>query len=325
MRSFLPFILRRLARAILVVLAVAVINFVIIQSAPGDAASVLAGEAGAGDTQYVEDLREQLGLDRPFHVQLGRYMSSLLTGDLGYSMRHNMPVVDLIMDRLPATILLVVVSILFATVVGSLMGLLAGFNRGKWPDMVVSVLALIGYATPLFWLGLMLVMIFSLNLRLLPSSGMATVGAGGNAWDHALDVGRHLIMPATTLGLFYLATYARIVRASTLDILGMDYVKVAISKGASRLRIAIFHVMRNAMLPVLTIFGVQFATALGGAVVIEVVFGWPGIGRLAQEALLQRDVNLLLGVLFFSAILVSLVNLIVDILYTVVDPRITLQ
>lgn len=325
MRDLLPFISRRLARAILVVLAVAVINFIIIQSAPGDAAAVLAGEAGAGDLQYVEDLRNKLGLDRPFHIQLVSYLRALLTGDLGYSMRHNMPVIELIMDRLPATILLVVTSIVFATVAGSLMGLLAGFNRGRWPDMAVSVMALIGYATPLFWLGLMLVIVFSLNLRLLPSSGMATVGASGGPLAHLVDVGRHLIMPAFTLGLFYLATYARIVRASTLDILGMDYVRVAISKGASRLRIALAHVLRNAMLPVLTIFGVQFAAALGGAVVVEVVFGWPGIGRLAQEALLQRDVNLLMGILFFSAVLVSIVNLVVDILYTVVDPRIRLQ
>lgn len=325
MREMMSFLARRLFRAVLVVLAVAVINFVIIQSAPGDAAAVLAGESGAGDQQYIEELREKLGLDRPLHVQLGSYLQSLVTGDLGYSMRHNMPVVDLILDRLPATLLLVVTSITFATVIGSLMGLVAGFYRGRWPDFLISTLALIGYATPLFWLGLMLVVAFSLNLRWLPSSGMITMGKPLHGFAYLADLGAHLIMPAITLGLFYLATYARIVRASTLDILGMDYIRVAVSKGASKLRIALRHVLRNALLPVLTIFGVQFATALGGAVVIEVVFGWPGIGRLAQEALLQRNVNLLMGILFFSAILVSLVNLIVDILYTVVDPRIKLQ
>lgn len=325
MNDMVSFVAKRLVRAVLVVLAVAVINFTIIQSAPGDAAAVLAGEAGAGDQQYVEELRSKLGLDQPVYVQLGAYLRSLVTGDLGYSMRHNMPVVDLIMDRLPATLLLVVTSILFATVLGSAMGLVSGFYRGKWPDFAISTLALVGYATPLFWLGLVMVITFSLNLRWLPSSGMVTIGKNYQGWAYVVDLARHLVMPAVTLGLFYMATYARIVRASTLDILGMDYIRVAVSKGASKLRIALVHVLRNAMLPVLTIFGVQFATALGGAVVIEVVFGWPGVGRLAQEALLQRDVNLLMGILFFSAVLVTLVNLVVDILYTLVDPRIKLQ
>ncbi|WJR76809.1 ABC transporter permease [Bradyrhizobium sp. NP1] len=252
-------------------------------------------------------------------------MKSLVTGDLGYSFRHNMPISELILDRLPATLLLVSVSILLAAAIGSSLGLLAGFTRGRWPDAAISFLALLGYATPLFWLGLMLVVIFSVRLRLLPSSGMTTVGADYTGLFFLADLGAHLVLPAVTLGLFYLATYARIVRASTLDILSMDYIRVAISKGASGPRLAFVHVLRNAMLPVLTIFGVQFATALGGAVVVEVVFGWPGIGRLAQEALLQRDANLLLGILFFSAMLVSIVNLLVDFLYSVVDPRIKLQ
>lgn len=318
------FTLRRMGRLVIVVLSVAVVNFAIIHFAPGDAASVLAGEAGAGDERYVQELREKLGLDKPFLTQLWTYMSSLVTGDLGYSFRHNMPVFDLIVDRLPATMLLVGSSIMLAVVVGTGLGLVAGFWRGRWPDSLISFFALLGYATPLFWLGLVLVIIVSVNMRLLPSSGMMTIGVGYTGLEHILDVAKHLILPAFTLGLFYLAIYARIVRASTLDILDQDYIKVAYAKGVSGLRLAIGHVLRNALLPVLTIFGVQFAAALGGAVVVEVVFGWPGIGRLAHEALMQRDVNLLLGILFFSAVLVSIVNLLVDIMYSVVDPRIRL-
>lgn len=325
MSDLARFTLRRLGRLVIVVLSVAVVNFAIIHFAPGDAASVLAGEAGAGDERYVEELREKLGLDQPFVTQLWVYMSSLVTGDLGYSFRHNMPVFSLIMERMPATILLVGCSIALAVVIGTGLGLVAGFWRGRWPDTAISLFALLGYATPLFWLGLVLVILFSVNLRMLPSSGMVTIGMGYSGVQYALDVARHLLLPTLTLCLFYLAIYARIVRASTLDILSQDYIRVANAKGVSGFRLAWSHVLRNAMLPVLTIFGVQFAAALGGAVVVEVVFGWPGIGRLAHEALLQRDVNLLLGILFFSAVLVSIVNLVVDIMYSVVDPRIRLQ
>lgn len=319
------FIAHRIGRLIIVVLSVAAVNFAIIHFAPGDAAEVLAGEAGAGDTVYVEELRERLGLDQPFGVQLWRYMTSLVTGDLGHSFRHNKSVLDLIAERLPATMILVGTSITMAVLIGTALGLIAGFWRGRWPDSVISLFALLGYATPLFWLGLILVIVFSVQLGVLPSSGIITIGSSHTGLAYLADLGRHLLLPSITLGLFYLAIYVRIVRASTLDILEQDFVRVARAKGVSDVRLALAHVLRNALLPVLTIFGVQFAAALGGAVVVEVVFGWPGVGRLAHEALLQRDVNLLLGILFFSAVLVSLVNLTVDILYSVVDPRIRLQ
>ena len=321
----LTFLSKRLGRAVVVVLLIAVANFLIVHAAPGDAADVLAGEAGASDAGYIEALRSKLGLDRPLGVQIALYPKALLSGDLGFSVRNNMPVLDLILGRLPATLLLIVGAITLAVVGGSILGLLAAFRRGTATDWVVSVLALVGYATPLFWLGLMLVIAFSVQLRWLPSSGMTTAGSRLGGAAAAWDLARHLILPTLTLSLFYLATYTRIVRASALDILNMDFIRTAHAKGVSLRRIAFRHVLRNALLPVLTVFGLQFGSALGGAVVVEVVFGWPGMGRLAYEAISQRDVSVLLGILLMSSILVVVVNVLVDLTYTVVDPRIELR
>lgn len=320
-----PFLARRIARAILVVLLIAIANFLIVHAAPGDAADVLAGEAGASDPGYIAALRNKLGLDRSLGVQIVLYLKALASGDLGFSVRNNVPVLDLILGRLPATLLLICSAIAIAVAGGIVLGLFAAFKRGTLADWIVSVLALIGYATPLFWLGLMLVIAFSVNLRWLPSSGMLTPGSTLRGWPAALDLLRHLVLPAMTLSFFYLATYTRLVRASALDILNMDFIRTARAKGVPVRRIASAHVLRNALLPVLTIFGLQFGAALGGAVVVEVVFGWPGMGRLAYEAISQRDVSVLLGILLLSSVLVVLVNIVVDILYTVADPRIELQ
>jgi peptide/nickel transport system permease protein len=190
---------------------------------------------------------------------------------------------------------------------------------------VISVLALLAYATPLFWLGLMLIVLATLKLGLLPAGGMSTIGATQSPLVHALDVLRHLILPATTLALFYMATYTRLMRASMLEILSSDYVRTAHAKGLSSARVLYGHALRNAILPMVTVLGVQVGSLMGGAVVVEVVFAWPGLGRLAFEAIFQRDLNLLLGILLLSSSLVIAVNLAVDLLYTRLDPRIALE
>ena len=301
---------------------IAIINFLILQLAPGDAVDVLAGEAGAADPGYVADLRQRFGLDQPLPVQLGHYLLNLARLDLGYSFRHNMPVGELIIQRLPATLLLMVASLGIAFIGGIVLGATAARKVNSLTDNVISVLALLAYATPLFWLGLMLLILFTLKLNLLPGNGMVTIGVDGTILERALDVLRHLILPATTLSLFYMATYTRLMRASMLEVFGMDYVRTARAKGISDHRVVYRHVLRNAVLPMITMLGVQVGSLLGGAVVVEVVFGWPGLGRLAFEAIFQRDFNLLLGILLLSSCLVILVNLAVDLTYSRLDPRI---
>lgn len=317
--------IRRLLQLLAVVLGVAVINFFLLRLAPGDAAQVLAGEAGAATPEYLATLRAQFGLDQPLLVQFGKYLLHLLQFDLGYSFRHGMPVAQLIGERVPATLLLMGASILLAVVGGVVLGSLAAYRAGKLVDLLVSLLALVFFATPLFWIGLMLVVVFSVWLDWLPVGGMITVEAGYTGLAHVLDVARHLVLPALTLGLFYMAVYTRLMRATMIEVRRQDFVRTAVAKGAPAHRVLVVHVLRNALLPLVTMLGVQASAIVGGAVLVETVFSWPGLGRLAFEALFQRDFNLLLGILLCSSTVVVLVNWIVDALYVRLDPRIRLQ
>ena len=303
-------------------LVIAVLNFGIIQLAPGDAADVLAGESGGATPQYMTQLRHRFGLDRPKYVQLLAYVKNVVTLDLGYSFRDGMPVRDLILQRLGPTLLLMGTTILFSITLGVLLGILAAAHVKTWRDNLLSVLSLLSYATPLFWVGLMLIALFSLKLGWFPTSGMESVGAFYEGWDRVVDIAHHLVLPALTLTLFYMALYTRLMRATMLEQWGMDYVTTARAKGLTERRIAFRHVLRNAVLPVVTMASVQVGALLGGSVVVETVFGWPGMGLLAYQSLFARDVNLLLGIFFVSACLVVLVNLLADLIYFVLDPRI---
>jgi peptide/nickel transport system permease protein len=324
MKSFKRYLGRRFAQAALLVLAIACINFALLHLAPGDAVDVLAGEAGASDPAYLAELRHSYGLDQPVPAQLVRYLWNVAHLRFGFASHYSAPVLEVIVERLPATLLLMVTSLICALVGGILLGVAAARRAGTRWDVLISVIALIGYATPLFWLGLMLIVLFSVKLDLLPSGGMATIGGGLTPAAQVVDVARHLLLPATTLALFYMATYTRLMRAQMLQVFDLEFVRTARAKGLSQTRIAYRHVLRNAVLPLLSLFGVQVGSILGGAVVVEVVFGWPGLGRLAFDAIAQRDVNLLMGILFFSSVLVILVNLAVDLLYVRLDPRIEL-
>jgi peptide/nickel transport system permease protein len=233
-----------------------------------------------------------------------------------------MPVLDLILARLGPTLLLMLTTFGVSVSVGIALGLLAASRAGSWRDTVISLLALVSYATPLFWVGLMLIVVFSVKLDWLPTSGMETVGAFHEGWARVVDIGRHLILPALSLSLFYLALYVRLMRAAVLEQAGMDYVTTARAKGLDELRITLSHVLRNAVLPVVTVAGVQVGGLLGGSVVVESVFAWPGLGLLAFQSLFARDFNLLLGIFFLSACLVVVLNLLVDIVHTLLDPRI---
>ena len=316
------FVVRRLLQLVPVVLGIAAMNFLRVKRAPGDAADILAGQMGHATLEFPQQLRREFGLDLPLIEQFLIYMGRLLTLDLGVSFLQQQPVLDLILDRLPATLVLMVTAISLAGVLGVGLGVAAARRQGSWIDNLVSVSALIIYATPAFWLGLMLIVLFSIKLDLLPSGGMMQIGAGKTGLAYALDVARHLILPAATLGLFYVAIYTRLMRAAMLEVYGLDFITAARAKGLSEGVIAWTHALRNALLPVVTLAGVQIGHLLGGSVLVETVFGWPGLGRLVFDALLQRDLNLLLGILFVSSVVVVIANLIVDLLYGLLDPRI---
>ena len=316
------FIAGRLLKAIVILICITIFNFFLIHAAPGDPAAVMAGEAGEADALFLQQLKERFGLDQPLYMQLWVYLSSVVQLDLGYSYRQQLPVLDLIMGRLPATLLLSGSAFVISLGLGILAGVVASMRQGRWSDSLISLLALLFYATPLFWLALMAVLLFSVQLNWLPGFGYETVGADYTGLAHGLDVLSHLILPAFTLGLFFMAVYVRMTRASMLEVNMMDFVKTARAKGLRPGIIQRRHVLRNAILPVVTLAGLQAGQLVGGAVLIETVFAWPGIGRLMFEALSQRDYNLLLGVFVISAAMVLLFNLITDILYRIVDPRI---
>lgn len=303
--------------------AIVLLNFVLLKLTPGDLVDVMAGESGSATPEYMENMRQLYGLDIPVYTQFWHYIYNIIHFDLGYSFRQNMEVIDLILDRLPATMLLSLTAILFAMVFGILLGAISARCRGTVVDEGISIVSTMGFATPLFWVGLMLIVIFSIELRWLPSAGIVTIGARDTGyWSWLVDVARHLVLPAFTLSLFFLSIYVRITRSAMLEVYGLDFVRTARAKGLSETRIVVRHVLRNALLPIVTITGLQIGAIFGGTVVTETVFGWPGVGRLAHEAVFSRDVNLLLGIFLCSSLLVIVVNLLVDLLYAVLDPRV---
>lgn len=322
MRANLRFLLRRLVHLVPVVIAIAALNFALLSAAPGDAADILAASSGGASAEYVDQLRAAMGTDRPWLVQLGNYMWRLAHFDLGFSHVQNQPVVDIVMERVPATLLLMLTALALALVIGVALGIAAAMVHRSWADNLLSFVSLLVYATPQFWLGLMLIVVFSVMLGVLPSGGLMTIGANLSGWGRAADIASHLALPAITLALFYVAIYTRLMRASMLDVLKLDYITTARAKGLSESRIALKHASRNALLPVITLAGIQIGHALGGSILIETVFGWPGLGRLVFDALRQRDLPVLLGVLFISSIAVVLISLLVDIVYGMLDPRI---
>lgn len=316
------YVARRLLQTVPVVLGVVILNFLLLQLAPGDLATVLAGEAGGAPKEYIDQLRQRFGQDQPVLVQLFNYLRNLAVLDLGYSFRQSAPVLNLLLARLWPTLLLMGATLLVSLSLGVGMGLLAALWVRTWKDHVISVAAIIFYATPLFWIGLMLILVFSIHFGWFPTSGMEDVVAFNEGFARAVDIAHHLVLPTITLSMFYLALYARLMRASMLEQRGLDYVTTARAKGIPERTIIVRHVFRNALLPVVTMAGIQFGSLLGGSVVVESVFAWPGLGQLAYQSLFARDFNLLLGIFFLSACLVVIVNLLVDLIYVLLDPRI---
>ncbi len=312
----------RIAWSLGLILAVIVMCFTLIHLAPGDVAIVIAGDSGAGDPEVIAEIREDLGLDQPFVVQLGGYVGDVAKGDLGTSYRFNEPVTDLITTRLWPTFLLVGTAVSFAIVLGVLVGVFTARRPESPISHGVTVFSLTGYSMPVFWTGLMLVIMFASNVRWFPVSGMRDVRLDGNWLEEWIDIAHHLVLPSITLGVIYLAQYSRLSRASMLEVLQSDYVRTARAKGLAERRVVYKHALRNAVIPVVTVAGLQFGQMLSGALLVETVFNWPGLGRLASDSVFQRDAPVLLGILICSASLVVIINILTDLVYRLIDPRI---
>jgi peptide/nickel transport system permease protein len=261
------------------------------------------------------------GLDQSVPVQLLRYLGHVLTGDLGYSFYFNRPVAGLVLERMGVTALLVVSAILAALVIGTWLGVLSARRPRGITGQVVTLLAVAGFAAPVFWTGLMLLLLFAKAIPLFPVGGMEDVGRSLRGFAHALDVAHHLVLPALTLALIYMAQYSRQARAGMLSALAADYVRTARAKGLGEGRVVYRHALRNALIPVITIAGLQFGQVLAGAVLVETVFSWPGLGRLAYESILRRDSPTLLGILLGSSVMVIIANQVTDAAYRLADPR----
>ena len=316
----------RLLQALALVLAVVVLNFVLVHAAPGDPVETIAGASGGMSEELKSQLRAQYGLDRPLPVQLGVYLGKVVRGDLGYSYFFNLPVAGLIAERVPATLLLVLASVIGAFVVGTSLGVLSSRKPNGVLSQLVNVLSLVGFAAPVFWTGIMLVIVFASVLPWFPISGMRSIDSatGASGLADIADVLHHLVLPTATLALVYVAQYSRLSRASMLDVLGSDFIRTARAKGLSDRVVLYKHALRNAVLPVVTILGLQFGNVMAGAILVETVFNWPGLGRLAFESVLRRDYPTILGVLLFSSIVVVVMNQLTDLAYRLVDPRIKL-
>jgi peptide/nickel transport system permease protein len=314
---------RRLAASIPTLALILVGLFLLLQLAPGDTVDALVAQMGGGDPAMIEQLRHFYGLDLPVLARLLNYLWHLIRLDLGFSAIYGKPVATVIAERLPVTLLLMGSALSLAFAGGMALGVLAARRVNGWPDTLISTLGLIFYATPSFWFGLMGIVVFAVKLSWLPAGGYSEIGAGLTGIWRVLDIARHLILPTVTLGLIYLAIYLRIMRASMLEVLTLDFVRTARAKGLTETAVVVRHVLRNALLPMVTLIGLQAGTMLGGSVVVESVFALPGLGRLAYESVVQRDLNTLLGIVFVSALLVIAINFVVDLLYARLDPRIT--
>lgn len=315
--------LRRTAwQALPTIAAIVVIDFFLLRLAPGDAADALAAESGSATEETMTALRAHFGLDQPLIRQFLAYVDNLAHFSLGFSPLYNMPVSRLIGERLPGSLLLMTTALGIALLVGISAGVIMSCFAGRLPDRLLSVIALLFYSIPGFWIGLMLIVVFSVWLGWLPSGGAETIGTGLTGLPWMLDRVRHLILPATSLALFFIAIYARLVRASMLEVRDQDYIRTATAKGLSRHVITLRHMLWNALLPITTVAGMHVGAILGGAVVVETVFSWPGLGRLAFEAVLKRDFSVLLGILLLSSFMVIIVNMLIDLLQAWLDPRI---
>lgn len=315
------YVLRRLVQVVPIVLFILVLNFVLIRLAPGDIAVMLAGEEATDE--YIADIRAKYGLDKSIPEQFIVYLKSLLRGDLGYSLGLHLPVVQLILQRLPATLLLMIPSRILAFALGVLLGVYSARKYRSGVGRCISAFAMIMYSMPIFWLGLLLLLLFGVRLQWFPLSGMMDVTASKTGLLFVVDVLWHMTIPALALILRNYPIFFNVTRASVVEVMEEDYVTTARATGFRERTVFFKYVLRNALLPTVTVLGVLMTQAFTGAILTEVVFGWPGMGRLAYEAISFRDYPLLQGIFLFGSFATVFLCLITDILYAVLDPRIT--
>lgn len=313
----------RLIQLIPLILVVIVINFVLMHLAPGDVASTLAGEDV--DPDYLNHIRALYGLDQPILVQLLNYLGQVLQGDLGFSFRSREPVIDVIMSRAPATLLLVGTSLLIGSVAGTAIGTLLARRPGSVVDTTISTIAVAIYSVPVFWLGLMLILLFGVQLRWLPTSGMVSLVPASSTLGHVWDVAYHMILPAAALSSIWMGQYLRLARTSVAQVMGESYITTVRAVGFPERTVLLHYALRNALLPVVTMFGLQMGLVLAGAVLTETVFAWPGLGRLIYEAILARDIPVIMGAYVVMSITVALASLLTDLAYAALDPRVQLR
>ena len=322
MASMKAYMTRRLIETIIVVFFAMFVNFFIINLAPGDPARIMTGEFGYACPEYVEAMRKKWGLDKPLHERFLIYLANVLKGDLGYSYGYYSPVAQLIAERIGATLLLMLTGIMLAFVIGTLIGAQAGRKMGSKTDMTLSFINLMLWSMPVFWLGLMLILVFSVWCGFFPTSGMMSVRTEYHGMWKYLDILWHLTLPATTLALAELPIYFKIVRASVVEQTSEEYVRTFRAVGMREDKVFKRYVLRNALVPPVTMLGLHLGYVLSGAVLIEVVFGWPGLGRLLLEAVYRRDYPVLMGMYLVTSICVALANLATDLIYMILDPRI---
>lgn len=305
------YIIRRILQAFLVMFGVTFLVFVVMYQA-GDPVILMASPEAS--QEEIDNLRRNLGLDRPWYIQYADFLGSAVQGDFGTSLRQGQPVFSLVMERIPATLQLAVSAFVFSVVISIPVGVISATKRNSIYDNVAMGFALLGQSLPVFFLGVMLIWIFGFVFGWLPSAGRGD--------PDFVSRMRHLILPAITLGTFSLAQNARLVRSSLLEVLGLDYVKTARAKGISEYHVIMRHALRNALIPVITVIGIQFGALLGGAVITETVFAWPGIGRLLIQAINQQDFPLVVGAVTIIALIFVFLNLLVDLTYGFLDPRV---
>ena len=313
-------LLRRALLAVPLVFAVVALTFFFIRLAPGDPAQILAGDAPTAE--FLAQVRAEYGLDQPVWTQFLAFLGKALAGDFGTSLYTRQPVFTVILERFPATVLMTGTAMVVASIIGILVGVASAKRAGSPADTLISGASLLGYSMPGFWVGQLLVLLFAVSLDWFPATGMQAARASYTGWRHVGDVAWHMVLPVTTLAVFLLTMIARFTRAAMIDALDQDYVLVAEAKGASRNRILWHHAFRNACVTTITVIGLEFGAVLAGAVVVEIVFGWPGLGRLFYDAIYRRDFPLLTGAFMFSSLIVIAVNTVSDVTCALLDPRI---
>ena len=315
-------IVNRLVYAFVLLFAVLVLNFTLMHLAPGDVADTISQSMGGADEELLIEIRKDYGLDQPYYQQLATYIGKVLRFDLGHSFFFNEPVSKLVLERIPATLLLVITAQILALLLGVVLGVYSAFKPNGIMSHFVTFFALFGYSAPVFWTGILLLIAFSLQIPLFPVAGMRDVTIEGNLWVHAIDVMKHMVLPVVTLASIFLALYSRRARATMIETLGTEFVRTARAKGLPERQVVYKHALRNSLSPVVTLAGLQVSAVVSGAVLVEAVFSWPGLGTLAFQSIIARDTPTILGILFFSALVVIIGNLLTDLALRFVDPRV---